>query len=61
MPARPRSSASLSMEFTCPCAGKGKIRTWAGGQYCSMMNFRFMDSLNVTFICIDTTCGLSGV
>ena len=62
MLARPRSLASLSMEFTCPCAGKGKIRTWAVG-HCSMINFRFLDSLNiVTSFCdppIDTACGLS--
>jgi hypothetical protein len=30
MPARERSSANLSMELTCPCAGRGKIRTCGG-------------------------------
>lgn len=30
--ARQRSWASLSIEFTWPCTGKGKISTWGIGE-----------------------------
>lgn len=29
-PDKQRSSASLNMEFTGPCNGRGKMRTWGG-------------------------------